>query len=64
MNLDIFEGSSSGKWIGLFSWQEPEPPKKGEVVNTHFGRWRVKECTQQKHNRRPVNSYRVIAERV
>lgn len=66
MMLDIFEGSTQGRWLGLFNYNSPEPPEIGltMTLKTEIGvSWKVKTCVQQRHDGRPVNSYTVTVKR-
>ena len=61
MELEVVEGFSNGKFLGLFHSDQTEPPKQGETLELgSLGRVRVKECSRT----RSSTYYRVIVKRL
>ncbi len=61
MELEVVEGFSNGKFLGLFHSNQTEPPKKGDVFKLgSLGRAQIKECS----GTRSPTYYRVIVKKL
>ncbi len=61
MQLEVYEEFSNGKFMGVFTSDKEEPPKRGEELSLGKNlRTRVKQCDET----RQKGTYRIIVKRL